>query len=156
VFGKISALTPPDIQLTSFSILMARYKGILETAVHGAAQLDKLKDGDTVLLSEGCTHHRQCEDIGTVKIPRWVREYTGKELNFEFSSGAGFTENIEKYALVIHCGGCMLNEREMQYRMRTAQDAGVPFTNYGTAIAQMHGILKRSLSPFPDIAKLLD
>lgn len=155
-FGRVSKDTPEDILLTSFSILFARYKGNLENAVRGAAQLDKLKDGDTVLISEGCTHHRQCNDIGTVKMPSWISNYTGKKLNFEFTSGTEFPEDISKYALVVHCGGCMLNEREMQYRMRHSTDCGVPMTNYGTAIAQMHGILKRSLSPFPEILKLTD
>lgn len=155
-FGRVSKDTPEDILLTSFSILFARYKGNLENAVRGAAQLDKLKDGDTVLISEGCTHHRQCNDIGTVKMPSWISNYTGKKLNFEFTSGTEFPEDVSKYALVVHCGGCMLNEREMQYRMRHSTDCGVPMTNYGTAIAQMHGILKRSLSPFPEILKLTD
>ncbi len=155
-FGRVSKDTPDDILLTSFSILFARYKGNLENAVKGAAQLDKLNDGDTVLISEGCTHHRQCNDIGTVKMPAWIKNYTGKELNFEFTSGAEFPDDISKYALVVHCGGCMLNEREMQYRMRHSTDCGVPMTNYGTAIAQMHGILKRSLSPFPNIIDLLE
>lgn len=155
-FGRVSKDTPDDILLTSFSILFARYKGNLENAVRGAAQLDKLKDGDTVLISEGCTHHRQCNDIGTVKMPSWIRNYTGKELNFEFTSGTEFPEDISKYALIVHCGGCMLNEREMQYRMRHSTDCSVPMTNYGTAIAQMHGILKRSLSPFPEILKIIE
>lgn len=155
-FGRVSKDTPEDILLTSFSILFAKYKGNLENAVKGAAQLDKLNDGDTVLISEGCTHHRQCNDIGTVKMPAWIKNYTGKELNFEFTSGAEFPEDISKYALVVHCGGCMLNEREMQYRMRHSTDCSVSMTNYGTAIAQMHGILKRSLSPFPEILKLTD
>lgn len=155
-FGKVSKETPNDILLTSFSILFARYKGNLENAVRGAAQLDRLKDGDTVLISEGCTHHRQCNDIGTVKMPSWIRSYTGKELNFEFTSGTEFPEDVSKYALIVHCGGCMLNEREMQYRMRHSTDCSVPMTNYGTAIAQMHGILKRSLSPFPDILKIIE
>ncbi len=150
VFGAVSAVTPPDIPLTSFSILFVRYKGDLNAAVHGAAQLDKLNDGDTVLISEGCTHHRQCNDIGTVKMPNWVRKYTGKALNFEFASGKEFPEDLSKYSLVIHCGGCMLNAREMQARIGYASDYGVPMTNYGVAIAQMHGILKRSLEPFPE------
>lgn len=154
-FGKVSADTPREIPLTSFSILMARYKGFLEEAVLGAAQLDRLKDGDRVLIVEGCTHHRQCEDIGTVKLPRWLREYTGKDLLLETSSGLGFPEDLSPYRLVIHCGGCMLNERELRYRRKSAADAGVPFTNYGTAIAQMHGILRRSLALFPRLAALL-
>lgn len=155
-FGRVSKDTPDDILLTSFSILFARYKGNLENAVRGAAQLDKLRDGDTVLISEGCTHHRQCNDIGTVKMPSWIRNYTGKNLNFEFTSGTEFPEDVSKYALIVHCGGCMLNEREMQYRARHSADCSVPMTNYGTAIAQMHGILKRSLSPFPEILKIIE
>ncbi|MGN1098080.1 MAG: [FeFe] hydrogenase H-cluster maturation GTPase HydF [Clostridia bacterium] len=154
-FEKVSADTPEDIPLTSFSILMARYKGFLETAVRGAAAIDKLKDGDTVLISEGCSHHRQCDDIGTVKLPRWLRNYTKKELNIETSSGTEFPEDLSRYALVIHCGGCMLTEREVRYRMKCAVEQNTPFTNYGVAIAQMHGILKRSLSVFPDLADLL-
>ncbi|MCH5190662.1 MAG: [FeFe] hydrogenase H-cluster maturation GTPase HydF [Oscillospiraceae bacterium] len=156
VFGKVSKDTPSDILLTSFSILFARFKGNLENAVKGAAQLDRLRDGDTVLISEGCTHHRQCDDIGTVKMPKWIENYTGKKLNFEFTSGREFPDDLLKYALVVHCGGCMLNEREMQYRARHSADCGVPMTNYGIAIAQMHGILKRSLEPFSEIKKLLD
>ncbi len=155
-FGRVSKDTPDDILLTSFSILFARYKGNLENAVRGAAQLDKLRDGDTVLISEGCTHHRQCNDIGTVKMPSWIRNYTGKNLNFEFTSGTEFPEDVSKYALIVHCGGCMLNEREMQYRARHSADCSVPMTNYGMAIAQMHGILKRSLSPFPEILKIIE
>ena len=146
-FGAVNKLVPRQIPLTSFSILMARYKGTLDQSAAGAAQLDRLQDGDKVLLSEGCTHHRQCEDIGTVKIPRWLKEYTGKDLVLEHSSGRDFPEDLSPYRLIIHCGGCMLGEREMAYRQKTAQDAGVPFTNYGMAIAQMHGILQRSLEP---------
>jgi [FeFe] hydrogenase H-cluster maturation GTPase HydF len=156
VFGRVSKETPDDVLLTSFSILMVRYKGNLEAAVRGAAQLDHLKDGDTVLISEGCTHHRQCDDIGTVKMPGWLRNYTGADLKFEFTSGAGFPEDLSKYALIVHCGGCMLNEREMHSRTGQAQDAGVPMTNYGIAIAQMHGILRRSLSPFPELLNVLN
>lgn len=147
-FGKVSAETPRDIPLTSFSILFARYKGNLKTLVAGARALDNLKEGDTILISEGCTHHRQCDDIGTVKMPRWIREHSGKELNFEFTSGTEFPLELNKYSLIIHCGGCTLNEREMKYRMKCAEDAGVPMTNYGTAIAYMHGILERSLEIF--------
>lgn len=154
-FGKVAKIVPQEILLTSFSILMARYKGNLKTLVEGAATLGKLKDGDCVLIAEGCTHHRQCEDIGTVKIPKWLKEYTGKDLKLEFSSGTEFPERLEKYALVIHCGGCMLNEKEMKSRVAHAREAGVPITNYGVAIAQMHGILNRSLSPFPQIQELL-
>lgn len=156
VFGVVSAATPPDIKLTSFSILFVRYKGDLTAAVRGAAQLDKLQDGDTVLISEGCTHHRQCNDIGTVKMPNWVKNHTKKNLNFEFTSGNEFPDDLSKYALVIHCGGCTLNKREMQFRAGHAADCGVPMTNYGIAIAYMNGILKRSLAPFPDALKELN
>ena len=154
-FEKVSQDTPDDILLTSFSILFARYKGNLELAISGVKEIDNLQDKDTILISEGCTHHRQCDDIGTVKLPRWLRKYTGKELNFEYSSGTEFPEDLKKYKMVIHCGGCMLNEREMKYRLKYAQDEGIPITNYGTAIAYMNGILKRSLEVFPDIEKLL-
>ena len=150
-FESVSKDVPEDIYLTSFSILMARYKGFLKSAVEGAAAIDRLKDGDKVLISEGCTHHRQCDDIGTVKLPRWLKNYTGKELVFETSSGKGFPDDLSPYSLVIHCGGCMLNEREVQYRRKFAEDSEVPFTNYGTAIAYMQGILKRSLQIIPDI-----
>ncbi len=150
-FGEVSKIVPKDIMLTSFSILFARYKGDLERVVKGAYALDGLKDGDTVLISEGCTHHRQCKDIGTVKLPNWVLKHSGKELRFEYTSGGEFPENLLKYALVIHCGGCMLNDREMQSRVQKAVNQNVPITNYGTAIAHMHGILKRSLEPFQGI-----
>ncbi len=150
-FESVSKDVPLDIPLTSFSILMARYKGFLETAVKGAAAIESLKDGDRVLISEGCTHHRQCDDIGTVKLPRWLKSYTGKNLIIETSSGKGFPEDLSPYSLVIHCGACMLNEREVQYRRNFAADSDVPFTNYGTAIAYMKGILKRSISMLPDI-----
>ena len=145
VFDIADKFTPKDIPLTSFSILMARYKGFLDTAVKGIEAIDKLKDGDTILISEGCTHHRQCGDIGTIKIPAWLKKYTGKNFNIETSSGGDFPEDLSKYALILHCGGCMLNEREVMYRMKCANDAGVPFTNYGTAIAKMKGILERSI-----------
>lgn len=145
VFGKVSSIVPEDIPLTSFSILMARYKGNLKTMVQGAYALDTLQDGDTVLISEGCTHHRQCEDIGTVKLPKWIREYTGKELRFVFTGGTEFPEDLSPYQMVIHCGGCMLQEREMKYRLTCAGDAKIPMTNYGTAIAHIKGILKRSI-----------
>ena len=145
VFGRVSKEVPSDILMTSFSILMARYKGFLETAVHGAFEIDNLKDGDKILISEGCTHHRQCGDIGTIKIPAWLKKHTGKDFVIETSSGKGFPDDLSPYSLVIHCGGCMLNEREVQYRRKFAEDSGVPFTNYGTAIAHMHGILKRSV-----------
>ena len=154
-FAKVKDIVPEDIRLTSFSILMARYKGFLETAVAGAAAIERLQDGDRVLISEGCTHHRQCDDIGTVKLPNWLRKYTGKDIVIETSSGKGFPEDLSPYKLVIHCGGCMLNEREMRYRRQFAGDSGVPFTNYGTAIAYMNGILKRTLSVFPDLQKTL-
>ena len=147
-FGRVSPLVPASIPLTSFSILFARYKGQLSTLVAGARALSALKDGDRVLISEGCTHHRQCNDIGTVKLPGWVRSYTGKALDFAFSSGGTFPENLEDYQLVIHCGGCMLNEAAMKHRMELARRAGVPMVNYGVAIAQMHGILQRSLELF--------
>lgn len=148
VFEKVSAVIPEDIELTSFSILFARYKGDLDITVSGAANLDSLKSGDTVLISEGCTHHRQCEDIGTVKIPAWIRKYTGKDINFEFTSGMEFPKELSKYALIIHCGGCMLNEKEMKYRLNHALEQNVSITNYGIAIAKMNGILERSLVPF--------
>ncbi len=147
VFEKVSKDVPEEIPLTSFSILMARYKGFLETAVRGAFAIDSLKDGNKILISEGCTHHRQCEDIGTVKLPRWLKKYTDKELIIETSSGKGFPEDLSPYSLVIHCGGCMLNEREMQYRRKSAEDTNIAFTNYGTAIAHMKGILERSILP---------
>lgn len=150
-FERVAKDVPEDIPLTSFSILFARYKGNLQAAVRGAAQLDRLCDGDTVLISEGCTHHRQCDDIGTVKMPHWIKKYTGKTLNYEFTSGGEFPEELSKYSLILHCGGCMLNEREMQHRGRQALDQKIPMTNYGTAIAHMHGILRRSLELFPEI-----
>lgn len=150
VFERVSEEVSEEIPLTSFSILMARYKGYLETAVNGVAAIDHLKDGDKILISEGCTHHRQCDDIGTVKVPRWLKQHTGKELIIETSSGTEFPEDLTSYALVIHCGGCMLNEREVKYRMKCAEDQKVPFTNYGIAIAQMKEILKRSIELFPN------
>lgn len=150
VFALANKAVPKEIPLTSFSILMARSKGFLNTAINGVKAIEKLKDGDTVLISEGCTHHRQCGDIGSVKIPALLRKFTGKQINIELSSGNHFPEDLSKYALVIHCGGCMLNNREMQYRMETAIDNGVPFTNYGTALAFMNGILERSITPIPE------
>lgn len=156
VFARVSEETPEDIWLTSFSILFARFKGNLKTAAAGAAALDRLKDGDKILISEGCTHHRQCDDIGTVKLPRWIRNYTGKELEFEYSSGRDFPEDVTKYSLIVHCGGCMLNEREMRYRQKCALDQEIPITNYGIAIAYMQGILKRCVEMFPDVRKELD
>ena len=156
VFAKVSKETPEDIWLTSFSILFARFKGNLKTAAAGAAAIDRLKDGDKILISEGCTHHRQCDDIGTVKLPRWIRNYTGKDLEFEYSSGRDFPEDVTKYSLIVHCGGCMLNEREMRYRQKCALDQEIPITNYGIAIAYMQGILKRCVEMFPDVRKELD
>lgn len=155
-FEAVAEIVPDEIPLTSFSILMARYKGFLETAVKGVAALDSLKDGDKILIAEGCTHHRQCDDIGTVKIPRWIRKYTGKEIEIETCSGTEFPEDLTKYALVVHCGGCMLTEREVKYRMKCTVDQGVPFINYGIIIAYMHGILKRSIRIFPDLLKELE
>ena len=156
VFGKIAPVVPSDIMLTSFSILMARHKGFLKSAVNGVRAIDTLEDGDTVLISEGCTHHRQCEDIGTYKIPKWLGEYTGKKINIETTSGLSFADDLSKYKMIIHCGGCMLNDREMRYRTKCAEDAGIPMTNYGTAIAFMKGILKRSLEVLPELKEVLD
>ena len=150
-FGIVDKLVPKNVQLTSFSILFARYKGNLRQAILGAAQLNSLQDGDTVLISEGCTHHRQCGDIGTEKLPNWIRRFTGKDVQFSFTAGNEFPEDVSKYALVVHCGGCMLNEREMQYRLRHSAERNMPMTNYGIAIAHMHGILDRALAPFPDL-----
>ncbi len=154
-FGKVSKLVPQEIPLTSFSILFARYKGDLETVVRGAAALDSLKDGDKVLISEGCTHHRQCNDIGTVKLPNWVKAHAGSEPEFHWTSGTEFPRDLSEYALVIHCGACMLPPKEVQFRQETATQQSVPMTNYGTAIAHCHGILKRSLELFPEIASML-
>ena len=148
VFGRVSKDTPKELLLTSFSILFARYKGNLETVVEGARTLEKLKDGDKVLISEGCTHHRQCGDIGTEKLPAWIRKYTEKNVEFSFTSGTEFPDELGEYSLIVHCGGCMLNEREMKYRLSCAEDQGVPMTNYGIIIAYMNGILERSLEPF--------
>ena len=145
VFGIVADRTPEDMPLTSFSILMARYKGTLDASVRGAKALRGLKDGDTVLIAEGCTHHRQCEDIGTVKFPKWIEEYTGAKIRFEFTSGNDFPEDLSGYSLILHCGGCMLNEKEMRSRSRRAKDSEVPMTNYGVAIAEMNGILDRAL-----------
>ena len=147
VFKKVAAVTPDDILLTSFSILFARYKGNLKTLVNGASALESLKDGDCILISEGCTHHRQCDDIGTVKLPRWIQAYTKKEIQFQFTSGTEFPLDLSSYQMIVHCGGCMLNEREMKYRLKCAEDAGIPITNYGTCIAYINGILNRSLEP---------
>lgn len=154
-FGYVSKIVPESIPLTSFSILMARYKGFLETAVKGASAIRNLNDGDSVLISEGCTHHRQCGDIGSVKIPTLLEKFTGKKINIKLSSGNEFPENLSEYRLIIHCGGCMLNEREVNYRMKSAIDQNVPFTNYGIALALMNGILKRSIEIFPELLKLI-
>ena len=150
-FEQVSKDTSEDILLTSFSILMARHKGFLEEAVKGVTAIDSLKDGDKVLICEGCTHHRQCDDIGTVKLPGWLLKYTGKNLQFEFTSGTGFPDDLSPYSLIIHCGACMLGEREVKYRMKCSIDQNIPFTNYGITIAFLKGILKRSLSVFPDL-----
>ncbi|MBR3973227.1 MAG: [Oscillospiraceae bacterium] len=155
-FARVSKDTPDDISLTSFSILMARYKGDLKTLAEGAATLARLKDGDKVLISEGCTHHRQCNDIGTVKMPHWIESFSGAKPQYVFTSGGEFPDDLSEFALVVHCGGCMLNEAEMKHRIEKANAAGIPIVNYGLAIAQIHGILKRSVAPFPQIAKLLD
>lgn len=146
-FKRVSADTPKDVPLTSFSILFARYKGRLDSAVHGVTALDRLKDGDTVLIAEGCTHHRQCDDIGTVKLPKWIETYTGKSLHFTFTSGGSFPDDLSPYQLIVHCGGCMLNEREMKYRIAHAQDEGIPMTNYGILISYVNGILPRAVQP---------
>ena len=156
VFKKVAAETPADILLTSFSILFARYKGNLQTSVQGVTALESLEDGDKILIGEGCTHHRQCDDIGTVKLPRWIKEYTGKNPEFIFTSGTEFPLDLSPYKMIIHCGACMLNEREMQYRIKCAVDQNIPFTNYGITIAYINGILKRTVEPFPQIYKLLD
>jgi [FeFe] hydrogenase H-cluster maturation GTPase HydF len=155
VFGKVDKIVPSDVPLTSFSILMARYKGLLDDAVRGVAAISRLKDGDRVLIAEGCTHHRQCGDIGTEKIPRWLREFTGSELVFETASGTGYPDDLTSYALVVHCGGCMLNEKEVKHRADKTVSQGVPITNYGTMIAYVHGILRRSLEIFPEYSELL-
>lgn len=155
VFASVAKDTPKTIPLTSFSILMARYKGNLKTAVKGAVKLESLEDGDHVLISEGCTHHRQCGDIGTDKLPKWIESYTGKKLNFSFTSGREFPEDVSAFCLVIHCGGCMLNEREMQYRYLHVAEQNISITNYGICIAYIQGILKRSVEIFPDIYELL-
>ena len=155
-FAKVSKIVPPQVPLTSFSILFARYKGSLYNAVAGVRALDKIKNGDKILISEGCTHHRQCEDIGTVKLPAWIRSYTGSEPDFSWSSGTEFPADLSQYKLIIHCGACMLNEREVLYRNKCAADQHIPMTNYGIAIAYMHGILKRTVAPLPGIAELLE
>lgn len=154
-FARVSKDVPENITLTSFSILFARYKGELETQLKGVAALSSIEDGDHILIAEGCTHHRQCGDIGTCKMPEWIRNYTGKEPVFEFTSGTEFPDDVSSYKMVVHCGGCMLNEREMKYRIACCQDQGVPITNYGILIAQVTGILKRSLGPFPKMQELV-
>ncbi len=154
-FGKVSRDVPEDIPLTSFSILMARYKGDLPALIRGAAALSKLKDGDRVLISEGCTHHRQCNDIGTVKMPNWIESFSGAKLTFSFTSGGEFPEDLSQYKAIVHCGGCMLNDKAMAHRIETAASAGVPIVNYGVAIAHIHGILRRSIQPFPGMDTLL-
>lgn len=155
VFEVADKYTPDDIDLTSFSILMARYKGLLNSAVRGVKAIENLKDNDTVLIAEGCTHHRQCEDIGTVKIPALLRKYTGKNLNFENVSGNEFPEDIEKYSLIVHCGGCMLSEREVKYRVKCAEDKNVPITNYGICLGYLKSVLKRGIKIFPDLYNYL-
>lgn len=155
-FGRVSEILPDEIPLTSFSILFARYRGDLPQLIRGAAKLSQLRDGDQVLISEGCTHHRQCQDIGTVKLPRWIESFSGAKPQFSFTSGGDFPENPSGYALIAHCGGCTLNEKEMRRRLDAAAKSGVPIVNYGIAIAHMHGILRRSLRPFPDAARLLE
>lgn len=154
-FARVSKAVPENITLTSFSILFARYKGELETQLKGVTALSSIEDGDRILIAEGCTHHRQCGDIGTCKMPEWIRNYTGKKPVFEFTSGTEFPDDVSSYKMVVHCGGCMLNEREMKYRIACCQDQGVPITNYGILIAQVTGILKRSLGPFPEMQKLI-
>lgn len=154
-FARVSKDVPENITLTSFSILFSRYKGELETQLKGVAALSSIEDGDRILIAEGCTHHRQCGDIGTCKMPEWIRNYTGKKPVFEFTSGTEFPDDVSSYKMVVHCGGCMLNEREMKYRIACCQDQGVPITNYGILIAQVTGILKRSLGPFPEMQRLL-
>ena len=155
VFAKVSADTPADIMLTSFSILFARYKGNLPALIKGVTALEQIEDGDKILVSEGCTHHRQCDDIGSVKLPRWIRQYTGKEPEFVFSSGTEFPADLSPYKIIVHCGGCMLNEREMKYRLACAKDQNIPMTNYGILIAYIQGLLKRSVEPFPAVSMML-
>ena len=154
-FGRVSKMVPMEIPLTSFSILFARYKGDLETQVKGAAMLSKLKDGDKILIAEGCTHHRQCGDIGTVKLPNWIQKFSDAKVQIDFTSGGEFPTDLSEYKLIVHCGGCMLNEAEMKHRITLAKEAEVPMTNYGVAIAHVNGILKRSMELFPEVRKLL-
>ena len=155
VFSSVSKDTPEDIFLTSFSILFARYKGNINDLIKGAKTINELNDGDKILISEGCTHHRQCDDIGTVKIPRWIKQYTGKDIIFDTSSGGEFPDNLTAYKLIVHCGGCMLNEKEMKHRIKKAKELKIPIVNYGILIAYINGILKRSLECFPDLKELL-
>ena len=155
-FGFVKDIVPKDIPLTSFSILFARYKGFLNSAVKGAKAIESLKDGDKVLICEGCTHHRQCDDIGTVKMPKWIKAHTNKDISFDWTSGGEFPEDLSEYKLIVHCGACMLNEREMTSRRKQADVQDIPFTNYGVIIAYMNGILKRSLEVLPDTLALLD
>lgn len=154
-FAEVSNIVPEDVLLTSFSILLANYKGILSEAVKAVSQLENVSDSDKILIAEGCTHHRQCNDIGTVKIPEWIKKHTGKDIVFEFTSGRDFPRNLSEYSLVIHCGGCMITERDVSSRMEMAKEQGVPFTNYGILIAYINGILKRSIEVFPEINKLM-
>ncbi len=155
VFDSVAKDTPRDVPLTSFSILFARYKGDLAEAVRGVKAVDSLQSGDRILIGEGCTHHRQCDDIGTVKIPRWLKERAGCELEFDFTSGTEYPDDLSPYRMIVHCGGCMLNAREMRYRVQCAVDQGIPITNYGILIAYLRGILERSVEPFPEILRLL-
>jgi len=155
-FLKVAADTPPDVMLTSFSILFARYKGDLETLVAGAKAIDNLKPGDKILIAEGCTHHRQADDIGRVKIPRWLRQAVGGELDFAWASGGDFPQDLKQYSLIVHCGSCMLTRREMLFRLSLARENKVPIVNYGVLIAQVHGILYRALAPFPSARLLLE
>lgn len=154
-FGEVSKIVPDGVMLTSFSILFAAYKGILKEAVKAVAKIENLKDGDKILVAEGCTHHRQCNDIGTVKIPAWIKKHTGKEIEFEFTSGKGFPDDLSEYSLVLHCGGCMITENEVMSRMKKAQMQNIPFTNYGILIAYMNGILKKSIEVFPEIHNMI-
>ena len=155
-FGEVSKIVPEDVKLTSFSILFARYKGDLEEEVRGVKALEHLEEGSKILIAEGCTHHRQCDDIGTVKIPRWLKQYTGKDFDIHTSSGNSFPEDLDTYDLVIHCGGCTLNRREMKNRIARVKDAGVPIVNYGIFIAATQGILKRTLEPFEEASRILN
>ncbi|MBQ3540973.1 MAG: [Phascolarctobacterium sp.] len=155
VFSRVAEIVPEDIELTSFSILMARYKGALVNSINGVKALDSIQDDDIVLISEGCTHHRQCDDIGTVKLPNWIRNHTKAEPKFVFTSGNEFPLDLHNYKMIIHCGGCMLNEREIMYRNKCAHLQNIPMTNYGIAIAYLNGILKRTIAPFPEVRDIL-